>query len=80
MGELIRIAFITLVSQKGLKAIGKKDWSDIVKFMGVCLFLVNGYAFVKSYTIDPVVNSSIVKGFKWFMNFFKFITGASRPS
>ena len=37
IGEIMKVGLVTLISQKALKALGKKDYSDIIKFCGICL-------------------------------------------
>ena len=60
IGEIMRVGLITLISQKALKALGKKDYSDIIKFCGICLIALELICTFKITLDNPVVNT--IKG------------------
>ena len=60
IGEIMKVGLITLISQKALKALGKKDYSDIIKFCGICLIALESICAFKVTLDNPVVNT--IKG------------------
>ena len=60
IGEIMKVGLITLISQKALKALGKKDYSDIIKFCGICLIALELICAFKATLDNPVVNT--IKG------------------
>ena len=60
IGEIMKVGLITLISQKALKALGKKDYSDIIKFCGICLIALEFICAFKITLDNPVVNT--IKG------------------
>ena len=60
IGEIMKVGLITLISQKALKALGKKDYSDIIKFCGICLIALELICAFKITLDNPVVNT--IKG------------------
>ena len=60
IAEIIKIGLVTLISQKALKALGKKDYSDIIKFCGICLIALELIYAFKTTLDNPVVNT--IKG------------------
>ena len=60
IAEIIKIGLVTLISQKALKALGKKDYSDIIKFCGICLIALELICAFKVTLDNPVVNT--IKG------------------
>ena len=69
MAEIFRTAFITLISQKSLKALGKKDYADIIKFVGLSIVLLQCYfLFQRGFVTRTTGNST------WFMDWIGKIT------
>ena len=60
IGEIMKVGLVTLISQKALKALGKKDYSDIIKFCGICLIALELIYAFKTTLDNPVVNT--IKG------------------
>ena len=60
IAEIIKIGLVTLISQKALKALGKKDYSDIIKFCGICLIALELICAFKVTLDNPLVNT--IKG------------------
>ena len=60
IAEIIKIGLVTLISQKALKALGKKDYSDIIKFCGICLIALELIYAFKTTLDNPLVNT--IKG------------------
>ena len=60
IGEIMKVGLITLISQKALKALGKKDYSDIIKICGICLIALELICAFKITLDNPVVNT--IKG------------------
>ena len=60
IAEIIKIGLVTLISQKALKALGKKDYSDIIKFCGICLIALELIYAFKTTLDNPIVNT--IKG------------------
>ena len=60
IGEIMKVGLITLISQKALKALGKKDYSDIIKFCGICLIALELIYAFKTTLDNPLVNT--IKG------------------
>ena len=60
IAEIIKIGLVTLISQKALKALGKKDYSDIIKFCGICLIALELIYVFKATLDNPLVNT--IKG------------------
>ena len=60
IGEIMKVGLVTLISQKALKALGKKGYSDIIKFCGICLIALELICAFKITLDNPVVNT--IKG------------------
>ena len=60
IGEIMKVGLVTLISQKALKALGKKDYSDIIKFCGICLIALELIYAFKTTLDNPLVNT--IKG------------------
>lgn len=58
IGEIMKVGLITLISQKALKALGKKDYSDIIKFCGICLIALELICAFKVTLDNPLVNTA----------------------
>lgn len=58
IGEIMKVGLITLISQKALKALGKKDYSDIIKFCGICLIALQLICAFKTTLDNPLVNTA----------------------
>ena len=66
IGEIMKVGLITLISQKALKSLGKKDYSDIIKFCGICLITLELICAFKSTLYNPLFNT--IKCLFYFIN------------
>lgn len=75
--QIIKVGSVSYISQKALKSFGKKDYADVVAFVGWCgiganvmqLFLNIGDAIANSEIVKLVnnINSAAEKVQGWFL-------------
>ena len=61
LSKLVKQIAISVICQKALKSIGKKDYADVTRLAGWCLY---GCTFVDIYKYI-MENSVIINIFKW---------------
>lgn len=58
LGKLAKEVVISVICQKALKSFGKKDYADVVRLGGWCIY---GVTIVEIYSY--IMNNSVIIGF-----------------